>query len=97
MVMVRDGRKLRFFYHVDCFTGSADPRTQENSTYLSEDKAEYHMATAPNISSLCGPRACRDSDGRILGREVFKERAPSVVGLGKWSVASRGYNPKHTV
>jgi hypothetical protein len=29
-VMCRDGRKLRFFYHVRCFTGDADPRTQEH-------------------------------------------------------------------
>ena len=92
--MVRDGRKLRFFYHETCFTGCADPRTQENSTYLAEDKAEYHKATAPDISSLSGPRAYRDADGRVLGREVFKQHAPSIVGYGKWSVANRGYNPK---
>jgi hypothetical protein len=28
-VMCRDGRKLRFFYHEGCFTGGADPRSQE--------------------------------------------------------------------
>ncbi|MDC3321730.1 hypothetical protein OAV88_03930 [bacterium] len=27
-VYVRDGRKLRFFYHEECFSGNADPRTQ---------------------------------------------------------------------
>ena len=50
--MVRDGRKLRFFYHVECFTGNADPRTQENGSYFR--KTDYHRETAPNISSLSG-------------------------------------------
>jgi hypothetical protein len=27
-VIVRDGRKIRLFYHIDCFSGDADPRTQ---------------------------------------------------------------------
>jgi hypothetical protein len=80
--MVRDGRKLRFMYHTSCFTGDADPRTQENSSF-SEAK-EYHEKTAPN-------KACVDPDGRPLGREVFKPTAPSVLGKGKWSVQSRGY------
>ena len=87
--MVRDGRKLRFFYHSSCFTGDADPRTQVNSSYA--EVKEYHTNTAPNISSLAGPRACTDPDGRPLGRAVFKTEAPSVLGQGKWSVAQRGY------
>eukprot|EP00600_Ochromonadales_sp_CCMP1393_P010432 CAMPEP_0174956872 /NCGR_PEP_ID=MMETSP0004_2-20121128/1763_1 /TAXON_ID=420556 /ORGANISM="Ochromonas sp., Strain CCMP1393" /LENGTH=135 /DNA_ID=CAMNT_0016204929 /DNA_START=40 /DNA_END=447 /DNA_ORIENTATION=+ len=91
-VMVRDGRKLRFFYHQACFTGGADPRTQDNSTY--SEVADYHMETAPNISSLVGPKACTDADGRKLGRAIFKQQAPSVIGQGKWSVQSRGYQPK---
>ena len=28
----RDGRKIRLHYHVECFTGEADPRTQEGSS-----------------------------------------------------------------
>jgi hypothetical protein len=92
-VMVRDGRKLRFFYHEECFTGSADPRTQTHSSF--SEKPEYHMNTAPKLSSLEGPRACRDADGRELTRKVFKPEAPSVLGAGKWSVGSRGYNPAH--
>ncbi|KAJ1407247.1 hypothetical protein B484DRAFT_403873 [Ochromonadaceae sp. CCMP2298] len=92
-VMVRDGRKLRFFYHSTCFTGEADPRTQANSTF---EAKQYHQLSAPNISSLSGPRACKDADGRALGRAVFKSEAPSVVGRGKWSVQSRGYNPVGT-
>ena len=46
-VMVRDGRKLRFFYHVDCFTGEADPRTQENSSY--KERQDYHEPLAPKL------------------------------------------------
>lgn len=89
--MVRDGRKLRFFYHLECFTGDADPRSQSNSSYM-ETKL-YHKETAPNISSLTGPKACVDADGRPLGRVVFKPEAPSTLGKGKWSVQSRGYHP----
>ncbi len=92
LVMVRDGRKLRFFYHVACFTGGPDPRSQENGSF--QTMPEYHQVTAPNVSSLAGPRACCDPDGRPLGRQVFKQEAPSVLGQGKWSVASRGYFPK---
>ena len=90
-VMVRDGRKLRFFYHAECFTGTADPRTQENGTFL--ENKDYHKKTAPNLSSLEGPHACKDPDGRPMGRAVFKPEALSVLGAGKWSVSHRGYNP----
>ena len=90
-VMVRDGRKLRFFYHEKCFTGSADPRTQTNSSFSTQ--VVYHKNTAPKISSLEGPKACHDADGRVLGRQVFKSEAPSTVGHGKWSVGQRGYRP----
>ena len=90
IVMVRDGRKLRFFYHAGCFTGDADPRTQENSSYTGNEHIEYHHNTAPNISSLEGPKAYKDPDGRPLGRAVFKTEAPSVLGHGKWSVNQRG-------
>jgi hypothetical protein len=89
--MARDGRKLRFFYHVDCFSGDADPRTQTNSSF--ETKPEYHEKSAPKVSSLEGPRALKDADGRELGRTVFKDKAPSVIGAGKWSVANRGFVP----
>ena len=87
--MVREGRKLRFFYHVMCFTGSADPRTQEGSSF--EERKDYHTKSAPNVSALEGPRAYVDPDGRVLGREVFKTEPPQVLGKGKWSVAERGY------
>ena len=90
--MVREGRKLRFFYHETCFTGDADPRTQEGSSF--KERLDLHKKTAPNISSLEGPKAHKDSDGRALGREVFKPSAPAKLGVGKWSVESRGYAPK---
>lgn len=95
MIMARDGRKLRFLYHEKCFTGSADPRSQENGTF-SDISSPYHKPTAPKLSSLEGPKACKDADGRTLGRAVFKPEAPSSVGHGKWSVQSRGYQPKQT-
>jgi len=99
-VMVRDGRKLRFHYHTECFSGEADPRTQRNSSFTS--RSDYHAKTAPKLSSLEGPRACRDADGRKLGREVFKAEAPASVGVGKWNSGplgvSRGYHPPaHTL
>ena len=99
-VMVRDGRKLRFHYHTACFSGEADPRTQQNSSFAR--RSDYHAKTAPKLSSLEGPRACTDADGRKLGREVFKAEAPASVGVGKWNSGplgvSRGYHPPaHTL
>lgn len=88
-VFCRDGRKLRFFYHEACFTGNADPRSQENSSF--ELREDYHQKSAPNVSALEGPRAMLDLDGRPMGREVFKPKPPSTLGHGKWSVAERGY------
>lgn len=92
-VYCRDGRKLRFFYHEKCFTGDADPRTQTGGSYDDAKNHHYHVKSAPNVSSLEGPKAYRDPDGRVLGREVFKDEPPSVLGTGKWSVSNRGYNP----
>ena len=92
-VYCRDGRKLRFAYHERCFTGDADPRSQENSSF--ETREDYHKKNAPAISALEGPRAVRDPDGRPMGRQVFKPEAPSALGSGKWSVAERGYKAVH--
>ncbi|KAI8806798.1 hypothetical protein BJ742DRAFT_854899 [Cladochytrium replicatum] len=64
-VTVRDGRKMRLFYHRECFSGDPDPRTQPNSSYSGELKS------------------------------VIAERAPSVKGVGKWSVERYGYAPNY--
>ena len=56
-LMCREGRKLRFMYHIECFSGEADPRTQKNSSFNEERNAILHTKTAPNLSSLEGPRA----------------------------------------
>eukprot|EP00747_Dinoflagellata_sp_TGD_P170121 gnl/TRDRNA2_/TRDRNA2_200876_c0_seq1.p1 gnl/TRDRNA2_/TRDRNA2_200876_c0~~gnl/TRDRNA2_/TRDRNA2_200876_c0_seq1.p1 ORF type:complete len:201 (+),score=15.93 gnl/TRDRNA2_/TRDRNA2_200876_c0_seq1:147-749(+) len=89
MVMSRDGRKMRFFYHERCFTGGADPRTQDGSQYQ-DPHCIYHTETAPDVSGL---RLGRDVDGRLHGRKVFKEEAPRSLGSGKWSCSSRGWQP----
>lgn len=34
---VREGRKLRFYYHEACFSGEADPRTQGNSSFSNKE------------------------------------------------------------
>jgi hypothetical protein len=34
-MVVRDGRKMRLFYHLECFSGDSDPRTQQGSSYNS--------------------------------------------------------------
>ena len=52
-VYTRTGRKLRFFYHENCFSGSADPRTQKNGAFT-DSKHIYHKKTAPNVSGLEG-------------------------------------------
>ncbi|KAI9000067.1 hypothetical protein BC832DRAFT_563414 [Gaertneriomyces semiglobifer] len=31
-LVARDGRKIRLFYHPECFSGDADPRTQPRSS-----------------------------------------------------------------
>ena len=51
-VLVREGRKLRFFYHEACFTGGADPRTQRGSSF---ERPDYHDSSAPRLSSLEAP------------------------------------------
>ena len=34
-IVVRDGRRIRFFYHERCFSGIADPRSQPHSSFAS--------------------------------------------------------------
>jgi len=49
-VYCRDGRKLRFFYHAECFSGNEDPRTQNGSSY--HENESYHKKLAPKVSAL---------------------------------------------
>ena len=32
-IIYRDGRRIRLMYHVNCFSGTADPRTQSGSSF----------------------------------------------------------------
>lgn len=48
---IRDGRKMRLFYHLECFSGKSDPRTQSGSSYNSGE-AKYGIGfqhKAPNV------------------------------------------------
>ena len=46
---VRDGRKIRLFYHEDCYSGSADPRTQQHSSFYDARYDHCISQTAPPI------------------------------------------------
>ncbi|KNC99100.1 uncharacterized protein SPPG_06044 [Spizellomyces punctatus DAOM BR117] len=49
-VKVRDGRKIRLFYHPECFSGDADPRTQAGSSYHDPRYSTARLApTAPPV------------------------------------------------
>ncbi len=46
----RDGRKLRFYYHISCFSGEADPRTQPTShSYATTKFGAAVSAAAPVV------------------------------------------------
>ena len=45
-IAVRDGRKLRLTYHIQCFEGEGDPRTQPGSSYF-EGRLPVFNAQAP--------------------------------------------------
>ena len=48
-ICVRDGRKMRFFYHEACFSNDADPRTQSSST-VSQGKFTHVISeSAPSV------------------------------------------------
>ena len=32
-IIYRDGRRIRLMYHENCFSGTADPRTQKGSSF----------------------------------------------------------------
>lgn len=36
-ISVRDGRKMRFFYHTKCYSGVPDPRSQPGGSFMSNE------------------------------------------------------------
>ncbi|KAI8615707.1 hypothetical protein BC830DRAFT_1168376 [Chytriomyces sp. MP71] len=48
-VIVRDGRKMRFFYHETCYAGDPDPRTQPNSSFHAERFRDKIQKQAPQV------------------------------------------------
>ena len=36
-IAVRDGRKMRLFYHRSCYSGDSDPRSQSKSSFHTSD------------------------------------------------------------
>ncbi|KAI8815927.1 uncharacterized protein EV422DRAFT_510171 [Fimicolochytrium jonesii] len=55
-MMVRDGRKIRLFYHSACFEGDNDPRTQSNSSFFDSryTAAATQAAFAPHAPTEKG-------------------------------------------
>ena len=45
--VARDGRKIRLCYHLDCFSGEADPRTQSQSSYTTGSHGNIISNAAP--------------------------------------------------
>ena len=82
-MVCRDGRKLRFHYHEECFSGDADPRTQTNSSATGKfasvispqapatkglGKWSTSYGYQPNLESLYkGARAGGGGDGAAGG------------------------------
>ncbi|CEM04611.1 unnamed protein product [Vitrella brassicaformis CCMP3155] len=50
-MIVRDGRKIRLFYHPECFSGDADPRTQTTSSYCNP---KYNTAISSHAPATKG-------------------------------------------
>jgi len=60
-IYVRDGRKIRLFYHRKCYSGDADPRTQASSSYTDKswgirEKAPGHKGRGKWWTSEFGYR-----------------------------------------
>eukprot|EP00920_Eleutheroschizon_duboscqi_P033276 GHVT01080223.1.p1 GENE.GHVT01080223.1~~GHVT01080223.1.p1 ORF type:complete len:215 (-),score=12.36 GHVT01080223.1:89-733(-) len=51
-IAVRDGRKIRLFYHANCYSGTSDPRTQTHSSY--RQLKESHHASAYKFNVISG-------------------------------------------
>jgi len=74
-MVVRDGRKIRLFYHEHCFSGTADPRTQVHSSF-NQGKFTNINPVAPRVKGY-GKWA-----GRFLKFELT--RAYFVRSLELW-------------
>ncbi|KAI6646710.1 hypothetical protein LOD99_12831 [Oopsacas minuta] len=57
-IVIRDGRKIRLFYHSRCFSGSADPRSQLNGAF-SREKYEGIMSPSAPKEKGNGKWSCR--------------------------------------
>jgi hypothetical protein len=64
-VIVRDGRKMRFFYHIKCFSGMPDPRTQVGSSY--EQYRGIISDHAPEVKGR-GKWSCNDYGYRGIAK-----------------------------
>lgn len=80
-ICVRDCRKIRLFYHKNCFSGDADPRTQGSSSYT--DKSWQIRDKAPVVK---GRGKWWTSEYGYRGHVV----APAPMNLGPSSRASSG-------
>ena len=56
-IVIRDGRKIRLFYHTGCFSGSADPRSQPNGAF-SQDKFEGVLSPSAPQEKGYGKWSC---------------------------------------
>ncbi|KAI9102423.1 hypothetical protein DFS34DRAFT_711518, partial [Phlyctochytrium arcticum] len=80
-VKVRDGRKIRLFYHMQCFSGDADPRTQGGSSYHDQRFADCNFAAkAPPVKGR--GKWSVDSYGYNPSL-VFAGSRNSIAALGK--------------
>ena len=57
-IVIRDGRKIRLFYHSKCFSGTADPRSQPNGAF-SQDKFGGVLSPSAPKEKGHGKWSCR--------------------------------------
>ncbi len=83
-IKVREGRKMRFYYHDKCFSGESHVTTPP-CLYFASVQAKHYCLTG-------------EADPRTQGNSSFNKKelpisdaAPASKGHGKWSVSSYGY------
>ena len=57
-IAIRDGRKIRLFYHDNCYSGLADPRSQPNGAF-SREKFEGVVSPSAPKEKGHGKWSCR--------------------------------------